>query len=109
MKLVLKRVLLGVAGLVCLAAITFAALIAYAMTPPLRSFSRMHETLPRVSVEAGDTIYCRMRYCDFRFPLPEQARIIQTDSVTGGFDAVNGAIYLAVSYTHLTLPTIYSV
>jgi len=69
----------------------------YAMMPPLRSFSRMHEALPTVSVEAGDTVYCRMRYCDFRFPLPDKVRIVRTDPVSGGFDTINGTIYLVGS------------
>jgi len=65
------------------------------MTPPFRSFSRAHENLPIVSVEAGDTVYCRMRYCDFRFPLPKGADIVQTNIDSGGFDTINGTIYVA--------------
>jgi hypothetical protein len=93
MNLIAKRVLIGIARLFCLAAIAFVGLIAYVMTPPIRSFSRMHEKLPSVSVESGDTVYCRMRYCDFRLPLPDRAHIVRIDPVTGRDDTVNGAVW----------------
>jgi len=95
MRPIIKRVLIGVVGLACLAVIAFVALVVYVMTPPFRSFSRAHENLPIVSVEAGDTVYCRMRYCDFRFPLPKGADIVQTNIDSGGFDTINGTIYVA--------------
>jgi len=82
-------------GLACLAIIAFVALFVYMLMPPLRSFSRMHENLPTVSVEIGNTVYCRMRYCDFRFPLPKGAHIVQTNIDSGGFDTINGTIYVA--------------
>jgi len=84
-----KRIFIGIAGLACFAT---AALVVYVMMPPLRSFSRAHEKLPAISVENGDTVYCRMRYCDFRFPLPNGARIVQTNIESGGFDTINGTI-----------------
>lgn len=93
-KPIAKRVLIGIAGLICLAAIAFVILVVYVLMPPIRSFSRMHEKLPAVSIENGDTVYCRMRYCDFRFPLPDKAHIVRIGSVTGGADTINGAIYL---------------
>ena len=90
-----KRVLIGTSALVLSAAIVSpVVLILYVLTPPIRSFTRMHENLPAVSIENGDTIYCRMRYCDFRFPLPAKARIVRSDPVTGGADTINGAIYV---------------
>lgn len=94
MNPIAKRVLIGIAGLVCLAAVAFAALIVYVVMPPIRSFSRMHEKLPAVSIENGDTVYCRMRYCDFRFPLPDKAHVVRTDPVTGSADTINGTIYV---------------
>lgn len=94
MRLTIKRVLIGVVGLACLAIIAWVALFVYMLMPPLRSFSRMHENLPTVSVEAGDTVYCRMRYCDFRFPLPSDVHILRTNLDGGGFDTINGAIYV---------------
>ena len=89
-----KRILIGMAGLVVLISIALVALIFYVMIPPLRSFTRAHEKLPAISIENRDTIYCRMRYCDFRFPLPADARIVRIEPVTGGFDTINGAIYV---------------
>jgi hypothetical protein len=94
MNPIVKRVVVGIAGLACLAVLAFVGLIVYVMMPPFRSYSRMHEKLPSVSIENGDTVYCRMRYCDFRFPLPDKAHIVNIDPVTGGADTINGAIYL---------------
>jgi len=94
MKPILKRILIGIAGLVCLATIAFVALIVFAMMPPFRSFSRVHEKLPAVYVETGATVYCRMKYCDFRFPLPNNVHIVWTNLAGGGFDTINGAIYV---------------
>ena len=95
MKPKVKRVAIVITGLAALAVIAFIGLIVYVMMPPLRSFSRMHEKLPTMTVENNDTLYCRMQYCDFRFPLPAGARIVRTDPLTGGADTINGAVYLA--------------
>ena len=95
MNPVAKRILIGMGGLILSAVIVSpVVLILYLLMPPIRSFSRMHENLPAVSIENGDTVYCRMRYCDFRFPLPDKAHIVKIDPVTGGADTINGAIYL---------------
>jgi len=94
MKPCLKRIFIGVAALACLAVIAFAALVVSVMMPPLRSFSRTHEKLPAVFVENGSTVYCRMKYCDFRFPLPSNVHIVGTNLESGGFDTINGAIYV---------------
>lgn len=84
---------MGFAGLVFLIVVGFivaADLFAFhEMTPP---FNRVNEHLPIVSFENGDTVYCRMRYCDFRFPLPKDGRIVQTNIESGGFDTINGSI-----------------
>jgi hypothetical protein len=94
MRLAFKRVLLGIVGLAGLAVFAFVALFLYAMMPPLRSFTRAHEKLPAISVENGDTAYCRMRYCDFRFPLPSDVRVVRTNIEGGGFDTIYGTIYV---------------
>ncbi len=36
-----------------------------------------------------------MYACDFWFPLPNNARVIRTNIDSGGFDTINGAIYVA--------------
>src|SRR5258706_9592567 len=97
MRPVIKRILIGVAGLVCVTAFGVVAWIVYMLMPPFRSFSRMHEKLPSVSIESGKTVYCRMQYCDFRFPLPDKARVMRTGPVTGGFDTIEGTIYVVDS------------
>ncbi len=97
MKPMFKRALIGFASLVCLAAAALAGFVFYGfykMKPP---FNRVDEKLPTITVENGDTIYCRMRYCDFRFPLPDAAKIVRTGPVTGGADTIDGAIYLVGS------------
>jgi hypothetical protein len=74
MKRMLRRSLIGFVGHVCLAATVFIAFIFYgfyAMMPP---FNRVNEKLPSVAVENGNTVYCRMRYCDFRLPSPGPER-----------------------------------
>ena len=53
---------------------------------------RIHEkNLPRILVEKGTTIYCRMKADDFRFPLPPGSRAAHW-VVTGGFDTVDGGV-----------------
>jgi len=64
---------------------------------PLRGAFRSHENLPTIIIESGRTVYCRMRYCDYRFPLPDGAHLVATDPVSGGFDTIQGAIYVADS------------
>jgi hypothetical protein len=60
----------------------------------VKGFERKSEKLPTMSVEGGKTVYCRMRVCDFRFPLPKGAQIQRADPVSGGFDTIKGAIYV---------------
>jgi hypothetical protein len=38
-----------------------------------------------------------MEFCDFRFPLPDKIGIVATDSVSGGFDTIRGAIYIVMA------------
>jgi hypothetical protein len=47
--------------------------------------------LPKIRVERGGTIYCRMKADDFRFPLPPGSRATN-GLVTGGFDTVDGSV-----------------
>ena len=47
--------------------------------------------LPKIRVERGGTVYCRMKADDFRFPLPPGSRGVKP-VVTGGFDTVDGAV-----------------
>jgi len=68
--------------------------IDYLVVVRVRGAARSHESLPSVSVESGRLVYCRMQYCDFRFPLPDGAQVVQTDSVSGGFDTIKGAIFV---------------
>jgi len=61
---------------------------------PARSALRAGEKLPSISVERDRMVYCRMQYCDFRFPLPDDTRIARTAPVTGGDDSVKGAFFI---------------
>ena len=52
---------------------------------------RLGEThLPQVSIQ-GNTVYCRMKADDFRFPLPPGSRAANP-VVRGGFDTVKGSV-----------------
>jgi len=59
----------------------------------IRSASRADErALPTATVENGQTIYCRMRLCDFRFPIPSDTRVDHFDHVKGGMDTIDGEV-----------------
>jgi hypothetical protein len=47
--------------------------------------------LPKVIIERGQTVYCRMKADDFRFPLPPGSRATNA-MITGGFDTVDGSV-----------------
>jgi len=49
------------------------------------------KNLPRILVEKKNTIYCRMKADDFRFPLPPGSHAINPVA-TGGFDSVDGIV-----------------
>ncbi len=53
-----------------------------------------HMSLPSIIVEFGQTVCCRMEFCDFRFPLPHGARLAQMESVVGSSDQIQGVIYV---------------
>lgn len=50
------------------------------------------KNLPRIVIEGGDTVYCRMKADDFRFPLPPGGRAFNPILNSGGFDTVDGAV-----------------
>lgn len=47
--------------------------------------------LPRIVVERGNVVYCRMNAGDFRFPLPSGS-LATNLVVSGGFDTVDGSV-----------------
>lgn len=48
--------------------------------------------LPKIRVEKGGIIYCRMKADDFRFPLPPGLRALHPVIRSGGFDTVDGSV-----------------
>lgn len=53
---------------------------------------RLGETgLPKIQVEKGNVVYCRMKADDFRFPLPSGSHAANP-VVTGVFDSVDGSV-----------------
>src|SRR6266404_5399298 len=50
------------------------------------------KNLPKIRVEKGRTIYCRMKADDFRFPLPPGSRALNPAITSGGFDTVDGSV-----------------
>jgi hypothetical protein len=86
----------AVAIMVCAAVVVaLIALFANAHIAPLffnSRLERLHENgLPKIVVEGGGTIYCRMKADDFRFRLPPGSRATNA-VVTGGFDTVDGSV-----------------
>jgi hypothetical protein len=49
------------------------------------------KNLPKITIESGNTIYCRMKADDFRFALPLGSRATNL-VVTGVFDSVDGSV-----------------
>ena len=64
---------------------------------------RLHETnLPRLQIEGGRTVYCRMKADDFRFPLPPGCHV-ENPVISGGFDTVDGSVEARFESTnHMT-------
>ena len=91
LHILIAVVVLMVVAVACYFAWPF---IDYLVVVRVRAAMRAHESLPTVSVESDRTVYCRMQYCDFRFPLPDGARVARTGPVSGGFDTIKGAIYV---------------
>ena len=48
--------------------------------------------LPKVVIEKGGIIYCRMKADDFCFPLPPGSRALRPIIKLGGFDTVDGTV-----------------
>lgn len=92
MKLTLNRIIIAVAIGAFGAFIFF---ITGIFLPPFRSFSRVNEKLPAVILENANTVYCRMSFCDFRFPLPEKAHLVRFEITHGGADTIDGLVYVA--------------
>jgi hypothetical protein len=58
---------------------------------------RLGETgLPKLRVERGGIICCRMKADDFRFPLPPGSHATN-GNVSGGFDTVDGSVEARLS------------
>lgn len=47
--------------------------------------------LPKLTIERGSTVYCRMKADDFRFPLPP-GTWATNGVVLGGFDTADGTV-----------------
>ncbi len=94
----LRLALRGVAGAIFAAIMALLATLVFVYTvPAIRSFARMHESLPTAVIEDGHTVYCRMRYCDFRFPLPPECVVEHIGTVQGGFDTIDGSLRISAS------------
>ena len=50
------------------------------------------EGLPTITIEGDNTVYCRMKADDFRFPLPPGAVAVNPRIVSGSFDTVKGSL-----------------
>jgi hypothetical protein len=50
------------------------------------------KNLPKILVEKGNIIHCRMKADDFRFPLPPGSRAFNPIVTSGGFDTIEGSL-----------------
>ena len=64
------------------------------------------KNLPKIKVENGNKVYCRMKADDFRFPLPVGSLATNT-VVTGGFDTVDGSVEARFVNTNQITPAEY--
>ena len=84
-----------VAILVCAVLVTGAVWAAIELSPLFLN-SRIEllgeRNLPKIRIEKGGIIYCRMKADDFRFPLPPGSRAQNPTIVSGGFDTVDGSV-----------------
>lgn len=88
----------GLAVTILAATIAQFAFFVFVYTPPLlRSFARGNESLPATVIESGHTVYCRMRVCDFRFPLPPDCVVEHVGTVQGGFDTIDGSVRISAT------------
>ena len=63
--------------------------------------------LPKVMVEYGNVIYCRMKADDFRFSLPARSRARNPNIVSGGFDTVDGNVEALFEGTNRIAARVY--
>jgi hypothetical protein len=63
--------------------------------------------LPKVFVENGSTVYCRMKADDFRFSLPPGSRPLTTNIASGGFDWVDGSVEVQIQNSSTMNPIDY--
>jgi hypothetical protein len=91
----MKNAAIVVAMLVGIALMCAAIRFADNFIAPLFLNSRIErlgeKNLPKILVERGSTIHCRMKADDLRFPLPPGSRAVNP-VVTGGFDTVDGSV-----------------
>lgn len=81
--------------LVCVVLFAGAAWAVIALSPLFLNskIERLHEkNLPKILVENGGVIYCRMKADDFRLPLPPGSRAVNPVITSGGFDTVDGTV-----------------
>jgi len=68
---------------------------------------RLHErNLPRIIIESGNTVYCRMKADDFRFALPHGSQAAHP-VISGGFDTVDGSVEARFDGTNLITASEY--
>src|SRR5271163_4627707 len=98
----MKAIAIVVLVSVGLAVVFAAGMFADHTLAPLLFNSRIErlpgKNLPKIMVQ-GDTVYCRMKADDFRFPLPPGSRVVKP-VVTGGFDTVEGSLEIRFDGTN---------
>ncbi len=81
--------------LVCAVLVAIAFWFANQYLAPLVFDSRIERiaenNLPRIVIERGGIVYCRMKADDFRFPLPPSSKATNA-VVSGVFDSVDGSV-----------------
>ena len=82
---------------IALCAILVLVFLAWLVLPSFyhMGISRLRESengLPKVTVESGGIVYCRMQADDFRFQLPAGSHPQPPVLQSGGFDTVDGNI-----------------
>jgi len=63
--------------------------------------------LPKVSVEKGGKIYCRMKADDFRFSLPPGSHAESAIITAGGFDYADGTVEARFESSNQVTPSEY--
>src|SRR5512138_3933502 len=90
----MKATVITIAALTGIVLILTAIWFANDSIAPLFLNSRIErlgeKDLPKILIR-GNTVYCRMKADDFRFPLPPGSRAVNA-VVRGGFDTVDGSV-----------------